>query len=143
MADKILSRYDTQVSIQTVKNQLDGVHKQPQYINTEQNKEKRRAFLVRLNELKAPGKKVFYMDKTNFNLWTSRSKGWSRVGQRAVKTEKAGGGQNMQVLACIGIDGLAAYETFFGRNNSENVNFLFQDCYEDCKKTTLSMMLCW
>ncbi|KAG9407537.1 hypothetical protein AC1031_021911 [Aphanomyces cochlioides] len=49
MADKILSRYNIEVSIQTVKNQLDGgcftlklVHKETQYMNTDRYKEKRR-----------------------------------------------------------------------------------------------------
>lgn len=49
----------------------------PQHMNTEQNKIKRRDFLVRLQQLQAVGKSIGYMDETNFNLWSSRTRGRS------------------------------------------------------------------
>ncbi|KAG3138876.1 hypothetical protein PC128_g25477 [Phytophthora cactorum] len=59
----------------TIKNHLDGnlitmkqFHKEPQYMNTEVNKLKRREYLICLQELQAMGKSIIYMDETT-SIW--------------------------------------------------------------------------
>ncbi|KAG2884865.1 hypothetical protein PC129_g23429 [Phytophthora cactorum] len=114
---------------QTVKNHVDGacftlkqMHKEPQYMNTMTNKQKRRAYLHQLQQYQAMGKVILYMDETNFNLWSSRTRGRSLRGRRAVKKVFAGGGQNMHVIACNSENGLVHYETNFGSNRHANTN---------------------
>ncbi|POM79078.1 hypothetical protein PHPALM_3314 [Phytophthora palmivora] len=75
LADQLSGACSISVSPQTIKNHLDArlitmkqFHKEPQYMNTVKNKLKRREYLIRLQQLKAMGKSVIYMDETNFNL---------------------------------------------------------------------------
>ncbi|KAG3107435.1 hypothetical protein PI124_g12700 [Phytophthora idaei] len=68
------------------------------------------------------GKVILYMDETNFNLWSSRTRERSLRGRRAVKKVFADGGQNMHVIACISENGLVHYETKFGSNRHANTN---------------------
>ncbi|KAE8977496.1 hypothetical protein PR002_g24999 [Phytophthora rubi] len=97
-------------------------HKKPQYMNTVQNKIKRKDFLVLLQQLQAAGKSIVYMDETNFNLSSSRTRGRSIRGRRAVKKVLASGGQNLQVIACIGKGGVVRYETKLGSNKYQHSN---------------------
>ncbi|KAG3232488.1 hypothetical protein PI124_g22431 [Phytophthora idaei] len=119
---QLVDKLDTQCSIsvcpQTIKNHLDGnlttmkqFHKEPQYMNTEVNKLKRREYLIRLQELQAMEKSIIYMDETNFNLWSSCS-----------EKVLAGGGQNLQVIACVGKGGVVHYETKLGSNKYQHSN---------------------
>ncbi|EGZ09916.1 hypothetical protein PHYSODRAFT_318407 [Phytophthora sojae] len=85
-------------------------------MNTEQNKIKRRDFLVRLQQLQAVGKSIGYMDETNFNLWSSRTR------RHAVKKMLAGGGQNLQMVAYIGKVGVIHYEMKLGSNKYQHSN---------------------
>ncbi|KAG6585072.1 Replication protein A 70 kDa DNA-binding subunit [Phytophthora cinnamomi] len=97
-------------------------HKEPQFMNTEQNKIKRRDFLVRLEQLQADGNSIIYMDETNFNLWPSRTRSRSICSRRAVKKVLAGGSQNLQVIACVGKGGVIHYETKLGSNKYHHSN---------------------
>ncbi|KAG4054603.1 hypothetical protein PC123_g10270 [Phytophthora cactorum] len=114
---------------QTVKNHVDGacftlkrMHTEPQYMNPMRNKQKWREYLAQLQQYQAMGKTTLYMDETNFNLWSTRKRGRSLRGRRAVKKVFAGGGQNMHVIACISENRLVYYETKFGSNRHANVN---------------------
>ncbi|KAG4044437.1 hypothetical protein PC123_g20123 [Phytophthora cactorum] len=129
LADALEHERGVYVVPQTVKNHVDGacftlkqMHKEPQYMNTMTNKQKRRVYLHQLQQYEAMGKVILYMDKTNFNLWSSRTRGRSLRGRRAVKKLFAGGGQNMHVIACISENGLVHYETKFGSNRHANTN---------------------
>ncbi|KAG6572612.1 Replication protein A 70 kDa DNA-binding subunit [Phytophthora cinnamomi] len=62
------------------------------------------------------------MDETNFNIWSSRTRGRSIRGRRAVKKVLAGGGQNLQVIACVGKGGVIHYETKLGSNKYHHSN---------------------
>ncbi|EEY56381.1 uncharacterized protein PITG_09902 [Phytophthora infestans T30-4] len=64
---------------------LKQMHKEPQYMNTMTNKQKRRTYLAELQEYQAMGKVILYMDEANFNLWSTRTRGRSLRGRRAVK----------------------------------------------------------
>lgn len=50
-------------------------HEEPNYMNIPVNKHTRREYLSKLNDYIADGKKVYYVDETNFNLWCSRKHG--------------------------------------------------------------------
>lgn len=115
--------------VSTVARALDGAcytlkktHVQPQYMNTEANKLKRVAFLTQLLEYKSHSYRVFYVDETNFNLWTARTQARSPKGERAVHKKVASGGKNMHVTACVCATGLVYYENRFGSNRAPNVN---------------------
>ncbi|GMF17094.1 unnamed protein product [Phytophthora fragariaefolia] len=100
LADDLEQACSISICAQTVKTHLDAslitmkqFHKEPQYMNTEPNKLKRRDLLFRLQQLQAAGKSVIYMDETNFNLWSSRTRGRSLGGSRAVKKVLAASGR--------------------------------------------------
>lgn len=116
-------------SISTVSRALEGAcytlkktHVQPQYMNTEINKVKRRDFLRKLLEYMSHGCRIYYVDETNLNLWTARTQGRSPKGQRCVQEKVASGGKNMHVTACISEGGLVYYENQFGSNRAPDVN---------------------
>ncbi|POM76061.1 hypothetical protein PHPALM_6744 [Phytophthora palmivora] len=96
------------------------LHKEPQYMNKSVSKEMRRDYFFKLQEYQAAGKAILYMNKTNFNLSCTRTRGSSLRGCRAIKNAFAGGSQNMRVIACIGEHGLIYYETLFGSNKFTN-----------------------
>ncbi|POM71693.1 Hypothetical protein PHPALM_11706 [Phytophthora palmivora] len=127
LVDVLEHETGVKVTPQTVKNHVDGscftlkqMHKEPQYMNTISNNQKRREYLVKLQEYQSMGKIIIYMDETNFNLWSMRTRGRSLRGRRAVKKVFAGGGQNMHVIACISENGLVYFETRFGSNRIDN-----------------------
>ncbi|KAE9040176.1 hypothetical protein PR002_g5081 [Phytophthora rubi] len=129
LADRLENEMGVRVAPQTIKNHVDAacftmkqLHKEPQYMNTSVNKEKRRDYLVSLQEYQAAGKVILYMDETNFNLRSTRTRGRSLMGKRAVKKVFAGGGQNMHVIACISEHALVYFETRFGSNRYTNTN---------------------
>ncbi|GMF47719.1 unnamed protein product [Phytophthora fragariaefolia] len=129
LADALEHELDVVVFPQTVKNHVDGacftlkqMHKEPQYMNTMVNKQKRSDYLAQLQQYQAMGKVIRYMDETNFNLWSSRTRGRSLRGRRAVKKVFASGCQTMQVIACISENGLVNFETKFGSNRHANTN---------------------
>ncbi|KAG6572772.1 Replication protein A 70 kDa DNA-binding subunit [Phytophthora cinnamomi] len=120
-ADQLEREMVIQVVPQTIKNHVDGafftlmqMHKEPQYMNTMANKQKRRDYLVTLRQYQAMGKTILYVDETNFNLWSTRTRGRSLRGRRAVKKVFAGGGENMHVIACVSEHGSVYYEAPFG-----------------------------
>lgn len=49
------------------------------------NKQKLADYMRSLNEYIRNGKKIVFIDETNFNLFYRRKQGWSRVGARSVQ----------------------------------------------------------
>jgi transposase len=90
---------------------MKQMHKQPQYMNTDANKQKRRDNLIQLQQYQAMGKTIIYI-----------TRGRSLQGHHAVKRVFAGGGENMHVIGCISEQGLVYYEVPFGSNRHKNTN---------------------
>ncbi|OWZ13028.1 hypothetical protein PHMEG_00013725 [Phytophthora megakarya] len=121
MVDALEARFNVKVSRQTVKHHIDGhmntmkqTHQDNNYSNLPQNKMLRRDYVVDLLTYKGEGKKIFYVDETNFNLWCSRRRGRSLKGKREVDKNTASKGSNIHVIACISEKGLAYSEKRFG-----------------------------
>lgn len=132
LAEMLCESFRMKVGTTTVGRKLDGAcytlkktHVEPQYMNTPNNKLKRRDFLTKLLEYKSHGRKIYFVDETNLNIWISRSQGWSPQGKRSVEQRISGGGQNMHVTACITASGLVYYEKKFGANRAPDVNNFF------------------
>ncbi|ETK74014.1 hypothetical protein L915_19122 [Phytophthora nicotianae] len=75
MVDALEVRFNVKVSRQTVKHHIDDrmytmkqTHRDNNYRNLPHNKVLRRDYVVDLLSYKAAGKKIFYVDETNFNL---------------------------------------------------------------------------
>lgn len=86
-ADALLAKFDISVSAQTVKKAIYGrgftiktVHQESEYMNTVMNKEKRREYVLALTNHLSEGRKMLYVDETNFNVWCSRGVGRSKGG---------------------------------------------------------------
>lgn len=108
MSAVILRDFHVNVSPQCVSYNLHGmcfslknVREEPTAMNSDQNKEKRKAFCERLQSAKASDNFIIYVDETNFNIHTSRSKGWSKKGQRAVIRVHSTKAPNVNVLCAV------------------------------------------
>ncbi|KAE8882933.1 hypothetical protein PF005_g25479 [Phytophthora fragariae] len=129
LVDALEERFAVKVSKQTVKYHIDGrmytikqTHRDNNYHNLPKNKVLRRDYVIQLLAYKAEGKKIFYVDETNSNLWCSRRRGRSLKGKRAVDKNTASKGSNIHVIACISEDGLEYSEKRFGSFTSEKCN---------------------
>jgi transposase len=84
------------------------------YRNIPENKLKRQQFAIKLLEYVAAEKKILYLDETNFNIWVSRSYGWSKAGTRAVDLNTTSKERNIHVIATISREGVEYHEGRFG-----------------------------
>lgn len=128
MAAVLEKEFSVSVTPQTSKTKVDGLgftiknkHYEPQYINKQVNKEKRCNYLRQLLAYQAEGKAIYSMDETNYCLWISRNRGWSKSGNHMIEVCVAAGGGIMYVSACIGVDGLVYVESRFGSNKGPGV----------------------
>ena len=83
--------------------------------NSEKNLLLRRNYAIKLNNYKSQGKKIIYLDETNYNLHCTMSRAWSKKGTRAPKYRVSSKGANLSILGAIsGGKGLILGKTFFG-----------------------------
>ncbi|GMF45392.1 unnamed protein product [Phytophthora fragariaefolia] len=110
MAELVEQKYGVAVNRKTVRCALDAcsftlkkLHCDVVNRNSPINKQKRYEYVVKFYAALANGKNVFYLDETNFNLWCSRSRGWSARGKQAVQAGVASKGKNIAVISSIGL----------------------------------------
>ncbi|RHY86082.1 hypothetical protein DYB28_004502 [Aphanomyces astaci] len=90
------------------------VHYEPLQMNDPSFKDKRVEYVVAFCELMGQGKIPIWIDETNFNLFTCRTKARSRRGTRAVVVR--GGTQKGKNLHVIGaMSSALRLEYFYGR----------------------------
>ncbi|GMF43774.1 unnamed protein product [Phytophthora fragariaefolia] len=129
MAELVEQKYGVAVNRETVRRALaacsftlNKLHRDVVNRNSHINKQKRHDYVVKLYAALVNGKKVFYLDETNFNLWCSRSRGWSARGKRSVQAGVASKGKKIYVVAVISSIGLAYQEAQFGSFTAEMAN---------------------
>ncbi|RQM19322.1 hypothetical protein B5M09_013920, partial [Aphanomyces astaci] len=107
--DRLMLELEIEVSKSTLHRELDkrvytfkSVHYEPLQMNDPTFKEKRREYVQQLRDLLGQGKIPIWIDETNFNLFTNRTKARSLRGRRAVSirggTQK---GKNLHVIGAI------------------------------------------
>ena len=108
MSAIILRDYNVSVSPQCISYNLHGmsftlknIRDEPTAMNSVQNKEKRMIFCQQLQEAKTADNFIIYVDETNFNIHTSRSKGWAKRGKRAVIRIHSTKAPNVNVLCAV------------------------------------------
>ena len=96
------------VCLTTVGNAVKGMmysykktHHEPSTVNSLQNREKHRDFLRTLTAVIGNGKRIVWQDETNFNVWCTRSTGWSQVDRRTVAARCTSKGQNLHINGAI------------------------------------------
>jgi hypothetical protein len=109
MRTKLQTEYPslTQISLCTLSRALDGqmitlkdVRAVPMQWNTDEVKLERRTYAQWLmNE--GVQKNLIFMDEFGANIWTSRTKGWSPAGQRAVRIVEGQRGENLTLVLAI------------------------------------------
>ncbi len=62
------------------------------------------------NLISDPNNKLYFLDESRFNLFTSRDFGWAPKGQLATKVRSNSKGKDIMLLAIIGKEGLIGYE---------------------------------
>ncbi|EGZ04621.1 hypothetical protein PHYSODRAFT_343090 [Phytophthora sojae] len=146
MNDALDARFSLRVTRQTIKRHLDArrytvkqTHRDNNYRNLAHKKSLRQRYVIDLLSYKSQGKKIFYVDETNFNLWRSRRRGRSLRGTRAVDRNTASKGSNIHVIACISEDGFVYTEKRFGSFTPERCgvgNIKFCVTLQGCSGTT-------
>lgn len=108
MSAVILRDFNVSLSPQCISYNLHGmcfslksIREEPTAMNSHQNKEKRKSFAESLQAAKSKDNFIIYVDETNFNIHTSRSKGWSKKGQRAVIRIHSTKAPNVNVLCAV------------------------------------------
>lgn len=115
MAEALFKEFGLKVVQQTIQKRLHchmySLRKvssiQDQFINLEQQKLARRMYALTLERLKVAGKRIFFIDETNYNIWCAK------------KMERC---RNLHVLACMSAEGVALWEHASGALKPEEMN---------------------
>lgn len=115
MAEALFKEFGLKVVQQTIQKRLHchmySLRKvssvQDQFVNLEQQKLARRMYALTLERLKTAGKRIFFIDETNYNIWCAK------------KMERC---RNLHVLACLSEDGVALWEHASGALKPEEMN---------------------
>ncbi|OWZ16619.1 Transposase [Phytophthora megakarya] len=94
-------------------------------MNSTTNKTKHKTFVEELNKHINEGNMIVFQDETNFNLYLSRTTGWSCVGERAVVTLPPSQGKNPHVQGGVASGtGIVLLQTHEGSvKKEENARF--------------------
>ena len=108
LVDLIITNFNITVSINTVKNWLDGkaysvkdVRTVIHNMNLPVNKEKRATYLSRLFYARSTGRTIMWVDEINFNLYCKRKEGRSKIGTRASIILPASNEANLHCIGAI------------------------------------------
>jgi transposase len=114
-----------QVSISTINSYLDGnlitvkqVRDVPPARNSLSTKERRFQYAKWFLENQVSDNCV-YIDESGFNVWTRRSYGRSRKGERCFRMCNGGRGQNISLCLAIGLTGVLHHKLIVGAFNGE------------------------
>ncbi|KAE9168314.1 hypothetical protein PF004_g28542 [Phytophthora fragariae] len=133
MCDRLLSDTGVSVSKSSVHRALQGMLYSTKKLRIEKatmnnsiNKQKRKEFVEKLDGHISRGDMIVYQDETNFNLYLSRSEGWSRIGERAVVQLPPSQGKNLHIQGGVSaFTGLALLRTHEGSiAKLENAQFI-------------------
>lgn len=126
---KILTNFNTSISVSTVGNYLEGrlftmkkVHNEPCTMNSDINKRKRAEYVQSLNNYIRQGKQIVWIDETNFNLFCRRTRGRALAGTRAVQLLPAARGPNVHLIGAISTAGVVAMERRRGSFTAQLAN---------------------
>ena len=127
LRDRVLLELGVSVSTTTVYNCLDGrlytvkkVLPEPDRMNAEENKIKRRDYVRNLMGEMGNNKMVIFIDETNVNLFLRRSQGRSRKGTRCSLKSPTSKGKNVHVIGGISQRGLVYWERRRGSYRKED-----------------------
>lgn len=124
---KLATETDITISTNTVHRHLQGqlytvkkILPEPAAMNTEENKQKRKAYVEKIMNRIGSGKTVIYMDETNANLFLRRSQGRARKGLRCMPKCPTAKGKNVHILGSISQHGLVYWERQRGSYKKED-----------------------
>ncbi|KAE8901509.1 hypothetical protein PF003_g14266 [Phytophthora fragariae] len=126
LVDELKVKLDVGVAPQTVHNALDAlcytlkkIHAEPSDMNTDCVKALRRKYVSDIMQVQAQRKRIIYFDETNFNMFCTRSVGWSRRGSCAVVVRPGPRGDKLSIIACLLASGLEYVQYRWGTNDAE------------------------
>ena len=127
---RIFNELNIEVAVSTIHRALDGraftfkdVHCEPLQMNTDEAKERRLLYVRQLRALVAEGKVPIWIDETNFNLFSARSKGRSRRNVRAVAPRNAPQkGKNLHIIGSMCAQGFFFAEHMRGAYRNDRAN---------------------
>lgn len=134
MQSRVFSEMHIVISTSSIANYLQGqvytlkkVHGKPANMNTEENKLKRRAYVLSLLQFMRDGKQVVWIDETNFNLYCRRTQGRAKRGKRASQIWPVSKGPNVHLIGAMSAAGIVQIVRRRGSFNSELAKEFLQD----------------
>ena len=100
----------------------------PSTANNATNKALRKQFVERLLEYSANQTPILCMDENNFNLFITRTKGRSLIGQRTNAMRPTSRGKNIHLVGAIGSNGFRFFETRRGSFTHDLSNEFIRRC---------------
>jgi len=95
--------------------------------NREDIKEDRRLYATWFLEVVNPNPRVIFIDEAGFNVWTQRTRGRARVGERAVRTVNGQRGENLTLVLAVSPQNGVEHHSFHigGTTSAKFQEFLF------------------
>jgi len=135
--EKIKKDFEMNISKECVRKHLDGLmftlknaRREPERINSVDNKTKRCEYVRKLLNLQSENKPIIYMDETNFNLFVSRTQGRSKKGHRCSFVAAGSRGANIHLIGCIATTGLIHHEIRRGAFKKPEAKAFVRRCLE-------------
>lgn len=140
---RVKAYFEKAVSTTTISRCLDGrcitmkkLRYLPAGMNTDDNKNNRRLFVLRLLECFKQEKKICWIDETNFNLFCTRTMGRSLKGTNACITVTNCRGRNIHLIGAMTEEGIVHHKLHRGSFNKEECNQWLRTLLNKLKSTT-------
>lgn len=127
LQSRVKVEYDKEVSTSTISRRLDGrfitlkkLCHIPISMNSLENQERRTHFVYQLLECYHAGKRICWIDETNFNLFCTRTMGRSLKGTKASIPVMNSRGRNLHLIGSMTEDGVVVFNTRRGSFSSDD-----------------------
>nr|XP_022911119.1 uncharacterized protein LOC111422125 [Onthophagus taurus] len=140
LSNRVHNEFELRVSINTIKNWLDGklfslkkIRPHVANINTYENKVKRREYVEKLLESRGNGRDLIWIDECNFNLYCRRNEGRSKIGHRAHVVVPASKGNNLHCIGAMCSTQIVSFEHKRGSYKGAECKVWFRGLIATCR----------
>ena len=137
----VLSEFQVSVAVTTIKNWLDlelytvkDVRTLVDRINHPETKKKRAEYMQKFFQARSSGRTMIWADETNFNLYTKRREGRSKIGTRASVVVPTCKGSNLHCIGAMTKDKMIHFTSRRGAFKNADANQWFTELIEKCRE---------
>ena len=111
-------------------------------MNSETNKQKRKAYVEKITNRIGLGKTVIYIDESNANLFLRRSQGHARKGVRCMPKSPTAKGKNIHIIGSISNKDLCTGSAEGAVTGKKTVEYGCVKCFALSLSPSLMLLLC-